>query len=103
MDETHFESQHCSWLDAHCTHWSRDLAHVPEPGHTTGVVSGHAFEQTEGGRRPPVPGVVEVEVPVTRQRGSSAAQIVTLVMSLQCFFTQARVVSLNMQGNRVDS
>lgn len=43
MDETHFESQHCTWFDAHCTHWSRDDAHVPEPGQT--IPSEHARVQ----------------------------------------------------------
>lgn len=90
MDETHFESQHCTWFDAHCTHWSRDDAHVPEPGQLTGVMSGQAFEQTAG----ITPPEADVDVPERRQRGASAAQLVLLVMSLHGLLTQEPCVSL---------
>jgi hypothetical protein len=67
-DATHLESQHCSWPDGHCWHMSRDAAHAPVSGHTTGKDDGHASKQ-----------VVEE----FRQRGALAAHCAMTVIAEQ--------------------
>ncbi len=67
-DETHVESQHCSWPDGHEPHMSKDGAQAPVPGQVMGMVSG------QDGKHAPVA--------LAKQRRFVKRQAVALVMRL---------------------